>query len=72
MAPMTDRQHLVSSIYIALGKCWRLFRTLAQTHNTDEAQRQAATVIADQIERSMEVRQKPPARGHSIPPRGGS
>ena len=35
---------------------------------TDEARSAAAETIADQIERSnLEIRQKPPLRGHSTP-----
>ena len=68
LAGMTARTALVSAIAFALTRCKAHFRAMAQSHNTDEARSAAAEIIADQIERSnLEVRQKPPAPGHSTP-----
>ena len=65
---MTDRQHLVCAIAFAPTQCKRLFRTMAQRHNTDEAPTAAAEIIADRIEQTIEVRSKPPLEPHRIPP----
>ena len=68
LAGMTARTALVSAIAFALTRCKAHFRAMAQSHNTDEARSAAAEIIADQIERSnLEIRQKPPSRGHSTP-----
>jgi hypothetical protein len=41
---------------------------LVKTHSADEAHGAVAAIIADQIELSgLEVRQRPPKRGHSTP-----
>ncbi len=67
---MTEtRQHLISAISFALTRCKRHLRTMAQSHNTDEARKEVAALIADQIlDRSgLDVTQKPPVRGHKTP-----
>jgi hypothetical protein len=65
---MTARAALVSAIALALIRCKRHFRALAQNHNTDEARAAVAEIIADQIDQSnLEVRQRPSTRGHHMP-----
>ena len=66
---MTDRDAaLIHAIAFAPTRCRAYFRVLAKTHHADEARRTVAAIIADQIERlNLEVRQKPPSRGHSTP-----
>jgi len=65
---MTDRDALIHAIAFALTRCRSYFRELVKTHDADEARTSVAEIIADQIELSaLEVRQKPPKRGHSTP-----
>ena len=67
---LPSRDALIQAISFALIRCRTYFRMLVKTHNTDEARTAVAAIIiiADQIElSSLEVRQRPPKRGHSTP-----
>jgi len=65
---VTDRSALIYAISLALTQCRAYFRVMANTHNSNDARTAVAAIIADQIELSaLEVRQRPPKRGHSTP-----
>jgi hypothetical protein len=65
---LPSRDALIHAISFALIRCRTYFPMLVKTHNTDEARTAVTAIIAGQIERSgLEVRQRPPNRGHSTP-----
>lgn len=57
------RARLVSVIAFALTRCKAQLRTMAQTHNTDEARRTAAELIADHVlaRGGLDIRPRPPS-----------
>lgn len=59
----TVRARLVSVIAFALTRCKAQLRTMAQTHNTDEARQAAAEMIADHVlaRGGLDIRPRPPS-----------